>query len=161
KNAATREQAARALGQVGTEAESAVPGLKAVLRDDNAASSAAAAEALSKVGKEGVKVLSEAAADDRRQTRRHALDALGKQGGPEAVDGLLDTLLKSKYADARLRAATVLTGLQIADKRVVLSLAAALKDEDVGVRVQAISGLQQLSLSSKPAASEIRKALAD
>jgi HEAT repeat protein len=77
------------------------------------------------------------------------------------VDALLDTMLKSKHVDARRRAVTILNGLNITDKRVVVSLAATLKDEDGGVRMQAISGLQQLSLSSKPAAAEIRKALAD
>ncbi len=156
-----RLTAAQALGHVGPDAEKAVPGLAALLRDGDDDVVTEAALALAKVGKASLPALTDALKSDRGFVRARAVEAVGKVEGTEAVNALVDAL-KSPRPDVRRLAARTLGELKVTDKLVILSLGEVLrKDEDDRARQQAYTVLAQSGLFAKLAAPDLYAALAD
>ncbi len=84
----TRYLAARALGQIGDEAEAALPTLLAALRDNDMFLRAGITGALIKIGYPAVPGLTSALFDPNNAVRRAACKALGKIGSERAVPAL-------------------------------------------------------------------------
>ena len=88
----TRYLAAKALGEIGDEAEAAVPTLLSALRDNDMFLRAGIAGALIKIGYPAVPGLTKALFDPNRAVRRAACKALGKIGSERAVPALIYSL---------------------------------------------------------------------
>ena len=84
----TRYLAAKALGQIGDEAEAAVPALLSALRDNDMFLRAGITGALIKIGHPSVPGLTRALFDPNNAVRRAACKALGKIGSERAVPAL-------------------------------------------------------------------------
>ncbi len=159
KDIAVRVGAIRALGGMGPDAKEAVPQLgRALLVNDfkefnKSGVSAAAAEALAKIGKAGLRALNAGVKSQHADVRRLAVEALGKAGA-DAVPLLVDALGDANV-DVRRRAAEVLGPMRVSDKMVVLGLAYALKDSDSLVRFHAVRGLLALGAGAKPATPQL------
>lgn len=157
-NELIRRQAARALGEIGSDAKKAIGQLRALLYDDEQ-TRGDAAEALGKIGKDSIPTLVKALQADRAAIRQLAVAALGKVG-PPAVPDLVDAL-GAKQVDVRRQAAAVLGPMRVGDKMVVLGLAYALKDDDEIVRQNSVQGLAILGPLAKLAAPALNQALVD
>ncbi len=96
----TRYLTAKALGQIGDEAEAAVPALLEALRGDDMFLRAGATGALIKIGYPAVPGLTVALFDDSNAVKRAACKALGRIGNPRAVPALTNAL---KDANAGVR----------------------------------------------------------
>ena len=88
----TRYLAAKALGQIGDEAEAAVPVLLSALRDDDIFLRAGITGALIKIGYPAVPGLTMALFDPSNAVKRAACKALGKIGSERAVSALIFSL---------------------------------------------------------------------
>ena len=88
----TRYLAAKALGEIGDEAEAAVPTLLSALRDNDMFLRAGITGALIKIGYPAVPGLTKALFDQNRAVRRAACKALGKIGSERAVPALIYSL---------------------------------------------------------------------
>ena len=88
----TRYLAAKALGQIGDEAEAAVPALLAALRDNDMFLRAGITGALIKIGYPSVPGLTSALFDQNNAVRRAACKALGRIGSERAVPALIYSL---------------------------------------------------------------------
>ena len=88
----TRYLAAKALGQIGDEAESALPALLEALRGDDMFLRAGVTGALIKIGYPAVPGLTRALFDQSSAVKRAACKALGKIGSERAVSALSFTL---------------------------------------------------------------------
>ena len=88
----TRYLAAKALGQIGDEAESAVPVLLEALRDNDMFLRAGITGALIKIGYPAVPGLTRALFDPSSAVKRAACKALGKIGSERAVPALIFSL---------------------------------------------------------------------
>ena len=88
----TRFLASKALGQIGDEAESAVPTLLDALRDNDMYLRAGITGALIKIGYPSVPGLTQALFDQSNAVRRAACKALGKIGSERAVSALIYSL---------------------------------------------------------------------
>ncbi|MDE2856512.1 MAG: HEAT repeat domain-containing protein [Chloroflexota bacterium] len=84
----TRYLAAKALGQIGDEAEAAVPTLLNALRDNDMFLRAGIAGALIQIGPPAVPGLTQALFDPSSAVKRAACKALGKIGSERAVPAL-------------------------------------------------------------------------
>jgi len=84
----TRYLAAKALGQIGDEAEAAVPTLLAALRDNDMFLRAGITGALIRIGPPSVPGLTKALFDPSSAVKRAACKALGKIGSERAVPAL-------------------------------------------------------------------------
>jgi len=84
----TRYLAAKALGQIGDEAEAAVPTLLDALRDNDMFLRAGITGALIKIGPPAVPGLTRALFDPNSAVKRAACKALGKIGSERAVPAL-------------------------------------------------------------------------
>jgi HEAT repeat protein len=142
-----RNGAIKTLGDIGAEAEPALPGLKAFLHDPKKGAGEQAADALAGIGTPALKTLVAAAADDNDAVRPLALRALNKMGAT-AVPAFID-LLGSKHLDVKRHAASILGQLQVQDKSVVIALGFATKDKDFQVRANALVSLQQMGTNAK------------
>jgi HEAT repeat protein len=155
----------RALGAIGTDARDAVPPLRAALLANDypeykdAGVTAAAAEALSKIGKAALAALADGVKSQHADVRRLSVAALGKAGA-DAVPHLVDALGDANV-DVRRQAAQVLGPMRINDKMVVLGFAFALKDSDEQVRYTAAVGLNFLGAGAKLATVHLLDALQD
>src|SRR5262249_28182326 len=92
-----RNTAIIVLGQIGGEAEKAIPQLKAFLLNPDKGAAEHAADALAGIGTPAVATLQAAAEDENPKTRSLALRSLQKIGGP-AVPALVD-LLGAKHVE--------------------------------------------------------------
>jgi len=88
----TRYLAAKALGQIGDEAESAVPTLLTAMRDNDMFLRAGIAGALIKIGYPAVPGLTKALFDRNNAVKRAAAKALGKIGSERCVPALINSL---------------------------------------------------------------------
>jgi len=88
----TRYLAAKALGHIGDEAESAVPTLLQAMRDNDIFLRAGIAGALIKIGYPAVPGLTKALFDRNNAVKRAAAKALGKIGSDRAVPALANAL---------------------------------------------------------------------
>ncbi len=89
-----RRAAAKELGELGSEARSAVPALTKALNDRDLFVRRFAAEALGKIGpdaKSAIPALSKMTSDSRKEVALAAVEALGKMG-PDAIDALITTV---------------------------------------------------------------------
>ena len=84
----TRYLAAKALGQIGDEAESALPALLEALRADDIFLRAGVTGALIKIGPPAAPGLTQALFDPNNAVKRAACKALGKIGSERAVPAL-------------------------------------------------------------------------
>lgn len=98
----TRYLAARALGQIGDEAESAVPTLLTALRDDDMFLRAGITGALIKIGAPAVPGLTRALFDSSSAVKRAACKALGRIGSERCVPALINALHDSNAGVRRL-----------------------------------------------------------
>ena len=110
----TRYLAARALGQIGDEAEAAVPALLNALRGDDMFLRAGVTGALIKIGYPAVPGLTAALFDDSNAVKRAACKALGKIGSPRAAPALTNAL-RDKNPGVRKLAAEALNRLEKPD----------------------------------------------
>jgi HEAT repeat protein len=103
-----RRAAARELGELGTEAQPAVPALSKALRDRDTFVRRYAAEALGKIGpgaKPAIGELSLLLNDERREVQLAAIDALG-QMGPASIQALISAVKDpNKHPAIRRKAA--------------------------------------------------------
>ncbi len=88
----TRYLAAKALGQIGDEAESALPALLEALRADDMFLRAGVTGALIKIGAPAVPGLTRALFEPSSAVKRAACKALGKIGSERATQALIYTL---------------------------------------------------------------------
>lgn len=88
----TRYLAAKALGQIGDEAEAALPTLLAALRDNDMFLRAGITGALIQIGYPAVPGLTRALFDPSNAVKRAACKALGKIGSERAVPALINSL---------------------------------------------------------------------
>ena len=88
----TRYLAARALGQIGDEAEAAVPALLTALRDNDMFLRAGITGALISIGYPSVPGLTRALFDHSSAVKRAACKALGKIGSARSVPALIHSL---------------------------------------------------------------------
>lgn len=100
----TRYLCAKALGQIGDEAEAAVPALLEALRGDDMFLRAGATGALIKIGYPSVPGLTAALFDDSNAVKRAACKALGKIGNPRAIAALTNALQDANAGVRRLAA---------------------------------------------------------
>lgn len=91
----TRYLAAKALGQIGDEAEAAVPVLLDALRADDMFLRAGVTGALIKIGYPAVPGLTQALFDPSNAVKRAACKALGKIGSERSVQALIFSLRDS------------------------------------------------------------------
>ena len=98
----TRFLAAKALGQIGDEAESAAPALLEALRADDMFLRAGVTGALIKIGYPAVPGLTRALFDPSSAVKRAACKALGKIGSERAVAALEFTLRDGNAGVRRL-----------------------------------------------------------
>ena len=98
----TRFLAAKALGQIGDEAEAALPVLFDALRDTDMFLRAGVTGALIKIGHPAVPGLTRALLDQNRAVKRAACKALGKIGSERAVPALIWSLNDSNAGVRKL-----------------------------------------------------------
>ena len=118
----TRYLAAKALGQIGDEAEAAVPALLEALRADDMFLRAGVAGALIKIGYPAVPGLTRALFDPSNAVKRAACKALGRIGSERSVGALIFSL-KDRNAGVRKFAREALERIDSPAAR------AALRDE--------------------------------
>ena len=180
-----RSIAAVALGEIGPEAEDAVPILIKLLQDQDAEGfvRANAATALGKIGEgasKAVPALINALRDQDKYVRKDAAEALEKIGTPRTIKTVKDRYrvviplgwtgsedevpaliqaLQNENKDVRVNA--VVTLGQIESEDVVPVLIKALQDQDEWVRVNAAWTLGQRGKSASKAVPILIKALQD
>lgn len=88
----TRYLAAKALGQIGDEAESSVPVLLVAMRDNDMFLRAGITGALINIGYPAVPGLTKALFDHNKAVKRAAAKALGKIGSDRCVPALVNSL---------------------------------------------------------------------
>ena len=110
----TRYLAARALGQIGDEAEAAVPALLDALRGEDMFLRAGVTGALIKIGYPAVPGLTAALFDDSNAVKRAACKALGKIGSTRAAPALQNAL-RDKNPGVRKLAAEALKRIEKPD----------------------------------------------
>lgn len=98
----TRYLAAKALGQIGDEAESALPALLEALRADDMFLRAAVTGALIKIGPPAVPGLTQALFEPSSAVKRAACKALGRIGSERCVQALIYTLNDSNAGVRKL-----------------------------------------------------------
>jgi CubicO group peptidase (beta-lactamase class C family) len=141
-----RENAAIALGRLGSAARQAVDPLVKALGDEDLYVRGTAAVALGRIGAAAVPALVRALADENGEVRRSAAIALGRLGAsargaiPALIAGLADRDENVRYA-----ASVALGGLGAAAQDAVPALTEALHDRDPDVRGGAALALQQIA----------------
>jgi len=150
--AGVRSAAAQALGQLGRAEEQVLDGLLALARDEQAADwvRRAAAQALGQLGRaeEAAELLLALAHDEQvdNWVRRAAAQALGQLGRAEEAAEVLLVLARDKYDRVRSDAAQALGQIGRAEDKVLDSLLALARDEQVAdsVRSAAHESLKKL-----------------
>jgi HEAT repeat protein len=138
ENERVRTEAVRVLGEIGPQAEPAIPSLTRMLKGEDASASLEAGLALSRIGPSGIRVLIEALSDQRDFVRRNAAHGLGKPDHATAAIPALIEALKDSDSSVREAAAQALGSI---GQPAILSLNDALKDEDKVVRDGALRAL--------------------
>ncbi|MCE2473543.1 MAG: HEAT repeat domain-containing protein [Anaerolineae bacterium] len=115
----TRYLAAKALGQIGDEAESAVPALLEALRDNDMFLRAGITGALIQIGYPAVPGLTRALFDPSNAVKRAACKALGKIASERAVQALIFSL-NDRNAGVRKFAREALTRIDSPAARAAL-----------------------------------------
>ncbi len=168
QDAQVRDRAALALGELGPDAQRAIPALFKVLKDSDENLARDAAQALRAIGapsRDDLPLLIAGLRDNSPRVRGYAVEALGKMG-PEARSAVpnLVQLLKVKETDPELRQQAARCLGQIgaaAATEGVPALSEALKDSEVVVREAAAEALGKFGGQARTAASSLIAVLAD
>jgi predicted Zn finger-like uncharacterized protein len=163
-----RVRSAAALGEMGADAQRAVPALFKALKDPDENVAREAAQALRAVGtpsRDDAPMLIAALGDENRRVRGCALEGLAKMG-PEARPAVpkLAEILKAKESDAefRLQAARCLGQIgAAAATQGVPALAAALKDTEADIREAAADALGKFGVEGRSAVPSLLAVLTD
>ena len=145
-----RERAAILLGQMGREAESAVPALGALLADSKSAVVKSAADALRQIGDaSATPALIQAWENGPRDALPAVAQALGEIAGPAAVPSLLKTLRESEHPDLRIPAALALYQIDPSRQAIATStlIEASTPDKRILDRINAALVLYQVDAS--------------
>ncbi len=157
KDAETRQMALTALGEIGHDAEKALPALYKLFIDPKAGLQSQVAQTMGKIGSPAVAYLKKALDHKNNSIRQSALQGLREVGGA-GVPVLVDAL-GSKHDDVRQSAAQQLGYMRVTDRLVVIGLAYALKDKYRSVRLSAAYALQSLGSGAKAATPYLQKGL--
>jgi S1-C subfamily serine protease len=145
--AKVREEAAKALAQLGPDARSALPDLLAMLKDSNESVRLAALAAVTAIGPQAqdVSALSEGLSSPSTAVRERTMQALARLG-PDARDAVpaLKTALKDREKAIKLQAAQTLEAVGPAAKDAIPALTEALKDADTEVGLASARALLKL-----------------
>lgn len=161
-----RRAAAKALGNIGPEASAAVPALVEALKDSDIGVSRSAAEALIKIGPRAlvaVGSLIQLLKSDGGYVPCAATKILGSMGpsAEEAVPALIEAL-EAEDPNICEASAEALGRIRSGDQsKVVMSLAAALRHENVYVRRAAASALGSMGPKAEEAVQPLIQALRD
>ena len=147
-----------AFEHIGSDAKAAVPAIQKKFLVEKAHVHQYA-QALSKIGKEGLPGLMAGAKASDPTVRQVSISHLG-QVNPEGAPLLID-LLGEKEVEVRRQAIQTLAGMRVGDKSVVVAFAYSLKDADETVRQGAMQGIQILGPLAKAAAPKVMEALTD
>jgi|GEM_PF-301496 len=155
-----RRSAAKEIGELGAEAESAVPALAGALKDNDKFVRRFAALSLAKIG-EQAKGAKDALAQvlknpkEAREVQEAAAQALAALGKP-AVQPLADAVKNSSLpASVRTRAADSLGQIGADARDAVPALMEALKAQDV--RLNAANALGKIGPDAKPASEKLQE----
>jgi HEAT repeat protein len=165
--AADREKALRALGEMGTKAEAAVPALIAVIQSKDARylEHKGALAALGKIGKPAIAPLIGIMTDPKTKTVARAVvsDALG-QVGADAIPELVK-LLKHENVDVRYWGAVAIGHVGPKGKKAVEALCAVLTSTDLDadhyIRFGVARALGRIGLNAKGAIPHLAKMVRD
>jgi HEAT repeat protein len=159
--------AAKALGSLGAQAGSAVPGLRSLLRSGKTEGRRAAAYAIGRVGREDVSkavpdLLSALSRDGDSEVRMWAAKALGRVAVPseEIVKGLVRGV-GDRDLDVRLAAIRATERLGPKAGSAVSTLVVALGDKDLRVRFAAAKALGGIGAPAESAIPALEKDLAN
>jgi HEAT repeat protein len=148
-----RRRAIQALGKMHDSADEVAPALVALLKTKGSGEGGniqwEVTQALTSLGKGAIPALTAGLNDPDGTTRTQSVHVLGSMGTDGAA--VLADALKSEQVDVRRLAAQHLGSLGVGDKLIVLGLAAALKDKDRTVRLNAAYSLSNLGPAAYPA----------
>ncbi|NKB65672.1 MAG: hypothetical protein GKR89_01305 [Candidatus Latescibacteria bacterium] len=137
-----RTEAAQALGELGPAAEAAIPALVQVWGDEHKAVREAAIQAVGKIGGlDSLPTLETALADG--QTRRYAVNAMGRLQSPRAVPALV-RLLEQDRSNEQVSIMNALVEIGQYTPAVEQAIKTALTDESNWVRGEAARSLRKL-----------------
>jgi HEAT repeat protein len=168
KDAQARTRAALALGELGPDAQRAIPALFKVLKDGDENLARDAAQALRAIGapsRDDLPLLIAGLRDNSPRVRGYAVEALGKMG-PEARSAVpnLVPVLRAKETDPELRQQAARCLGQIgaaAATEGVPALSEALKDSEAVVREAAAEALGKFGGQARAAAPSLIAVVAD
>ncbi|MFL5339069.1 MAG: HEAT repeat domain-containing protein, partial [Gemmataceae bacterium] len=148
-----RARAAKALGDLGTPAQEAVPALIDVLRDKEPEVKAPAAQALAQIGPAAIPALRRELGDEDSRVRPWAAIALGLMGpdGAKAVPDLLE-VLKDKDAVLKVNAMRALGAIGPQARAAIPALTDLGKEKNPLVKLAAGVALQQITFDPRPGA---------
>ena len=175
KDSDVRRAAAKELGELKTEAKSAVPELIRAMRDKDLFVRRYAAEALGNIGpdaKIAITALSAAMNDEKKEVAEAAVDALGKIG-PDSIAALTSALKDAnKHSNVRRKAAVALGKLGLRAHGSVPAMADVLSGKvkmakkgkgvnDDDIRVEVATALGSVAKADDAAAIEALKAVSE
>ena len=175
KDSDVRRSAAKELGELKTEAKSAVPELIRATRDKDLFVRRYAAEALGNIGpdaKSGITALSAVTNDEKKEVAEAAVDALGRIG-PDAIPALTSVLKDpNKHSNVRRKAAVALGKLGLRAHGSVPAMADVLSGKvkmakkgkgvnDDDIRVEVATALGSVAKADDAAAIEALKAVSE
>lgn len=161
-NTEISESAAKALGAMGPDAKSAIPELVNQMAHPSQKVKNASAEALGRIGGDGVTNLIAALQSDNKN--HQALGALAfkqmRNGTPETVRAIIP-LLKSQDSMVRSCACRALGNFGSVSKDAVFALREALKDEESKVRCEVLYAIREIGPDAKDAIPDLIAKLSD
>jgi HEAT repeat protein len=162
-NLKIRLAAIAALGEMGSDADAAVPTLAKFLRDPKREIRLKAVDALASLGssaKAAVPELTAALKDSDEALRLGAANTLGKIGieAKSAVPALVEALEDTSNI-VRLKVTNALANMGLEAESAVPALIEAMSDPDQEVQMGAIGALGRIGVQAKPAIPELTRAL--
>ena len=164
-NPRASQDAAQALGQMGSTAKDAIPDLIMLVGDSDPRVRSSSADALGRIGpgtKNAVPKLAELLNDPNEDVRKAAAEGVGKigRGAENAISDLIK-LLGDVSANVRTSGATALGQIGPGTKDAVPDLIKLLKDPDVHVRASAAWALGQIGRAAENAVPDLIRMLED
>jgi len=167
-----REGAAEVLGDLGADAEPAIPDLAEALcskptadgmRDYDTFVAPSAALALAKIGRSAVPALAKALQDGNEHVRSYAVDALGRMGpaAAAAAPDLKRLVAVEKSESVRWPAVETYAAVEPDKREVVSLLTPLLRDREPHVRAETARLLGQLGPTAAPAVTALLAGLDD